>query len=453
VATWDDGTMSVAEVRAGRGRFILLGTPFYTRMKDVKGMWVNDEQRGAMLDEFISSLGVARDSWTGARDVWAEAWRSKNGVYDLYPVARMTRDGDATRNVRVALRRATPPASVVEISALTHPEVKTEWKDGRLTLPAADYGQMQARVFVAPRAEIARAAMDWFRAQASIWRALPPLPEIRKPAPVPVADDLLPLADGWTLKVEGQPDKAVRLGAFGTLGLPETTVAAFEKTVTVPATWKGCSIDLVFNAEHWFWGILPQARLLINGKEAAMKQPIIPGAQPGFALDVSEAAAGGTVALRLEIDGTARNSMRKDGKGQVKPHGVTGLFYLQATAPTVKSEPLAGPWQAATAFNRLQPVKVGDKTKCLYLETRFVLPQARPAKRVFLASPEPLGFLMLNGQALQVPTSMQRLDISGLVKPADGENVLRWVPASRGVAAWNRQYQGTVPELNLLWIE
>ena len=453
VATWDDGTMSVAEVCAGRGRFILLGTPFYTRMRDVKGVWVNDEGRQAMLDEFLTSLGVARDSWTGAAEVWAEAWRSKNGVYDLYPVARMTKQGDAARNVRVALRRGTPPASVVEISALTHPEVKTEWKDGRLTLPAADYGLMQSRVFVAPRAEIARAALDWFRAQASIWRALPPLPEIRKPVPVAVPDDLLPLGEGWTLKVDGQPDKVVRLGAFGTLGLPENTVAAFEKTVTVPAVWKGRSIDLVFDAEEWFWGILPKARLLINGKDAAIKQPIIPGAQPGFALDVSEAAAGGTVTLRLEIDGTAKNSTRQDGKNQVKPHGVTGLFYLQATAPTVKSEPLAGPWQAATAFNRLQPVKVGDKTKCLYLETRFTLPQARPAKRLFLESPEPLGFIVINGLVLQVPTSMTRLDISGLVKPAGGENTLRWVPAARGVAAWNRQYQGTVPELNLLWIE
>ena len=46
---------------------------------------------------------------------------------------------------------------------------------------------------------------------------------------------------------------------------------------------------------------------------------------------------------------------------------------------------------------------------------------------------------------------MKRLDVSGLVKKDGGENIVRWVPAARGVAAWNRNYEGTVPEMNLLW--
>jgi len=50
VASWEDRTLALAEVRIGRGRFIWLGTPFYLRMKDVKGVWVNDETRGAWLD-------------------------------------------------------------------------------------------------------------------------------------------------------------------------------------------------------------------------------------------------------------------------------------------------------------------------------------------------------------------------------------------------------------------
>ncbi|MFA6294490.1 MAG: hypothetical protein WC637_22050, partial [Victivallales bacterium] len=48
IATWaEDGTMAIAEVRLGRGRIILLGTPFYTRMRDDKGVWVNDKDRSA----------------------------------------------------------------------------------------------------------------------------------------------------------------------------------------------------------------------------------------------------------------------------------------------------------------------------------------------------------------------------------------------------------------------
>lgn len=450
VATWEDGSMAIAEVTAGRGCFILLGSPFYLRMKDVGGAWVNDDRRGAWLDEFLTALGAPRDSWTGAREVWAERWRSKNGVFDLYPVARMTNKGVESLNATVALRRETPPSGVVEISALGHPGVKTGWKDGRMTLPPADYSLMQARVFAVPRADIARAALDWFQTQAGLWRALPPLPDERKPRVVPVPDDLLPLPDGWTLKVAGQTDRVVSLGAFGTLGLPEKTAAVFEKTVTVPAGWKGRHADLVFNAEGWFWGILPEARLLVNGQPAAIKQPIQPGGSPGFAANVTDAAATGTLTLRLEIDGVTKSMLNKSQTGQSKPHGVTGLFYLQSTATPAKTELLSGPWQAADGFNVLRPARPGEKAQCLYFETRFTLPAAWPAKRLALEAPDALGFLVLNGQVLRTPAWMKRLDVSGLVR-RDGENVLRWVPGSRSCAAWNRLFTGVLPELSLVW--
>ncbi len=458
VATWDDGTMAIADVHEGRGRFILLGTPFYLRMKDVAGVWVNDERRGAWLDEFLTDLGVPRDSWTGAGEIWAELWRSKNGVFDLYPVARMTRKGDEAKNTTVALRRETPVAEVIEVSALGHPRVKVDAKDGKITLPAADYGLMQSRVFAAPRADIGRSSLDWFQAQSRIWRALPPIPEERKPVVVSVPEDLLPLPDGWTLKVEGQPDKVVRMGAFGTLGLPENTLAVFEKTVAIPETWKGRKVQLLFDAEGWFWGILPKAKLMVNGKDAPIKQPIQPEAMPGFSFDVTEAANTGSLTIRLEIDGVSATTMRKnkpdDTKvGQFKPHGVTGLFYLQAIKPELKAEPLPGPWQAAAAFNKLTPVKVGEKQKCSYLETRFTLPQEWPAKRVLLDSPSPLGFIVLNGYVLRAPMWMKNLDVSGMVYRDGRENILRWIPASRFVAAWDRSFEGTVPEMKLVWTE
>jgi hypothetical protein len=451
VATWDDGTMAIADVREGKGHFILLGTPFYTRMKDVAGVWVNDERRGAMLDEFLTALGVPRDSWTGVSEVWAERWRSKNGVYDLYPVARMNRKGDEIKNATVSIRREAPISEVVEISALGHPKVKVSFKDGKIIFPAADYGLMQSRVFVAPRADITRSAFDWFQTQSQIWHALPPIPEASKPKVIPTPEDMLSLADGWTLKLEGQPDRVVRMGAFGTLGLPESTKATFEKTIVVPGAWKGRHVDLVFDAEGWFWGILPQGKLLVNGKVAAIKQPIVPEGAPGFSADVTEAASSGSLAIQLEVDATSKSMMRKEKNGQSKPHGVTGLFYLQSTMPAVNSEPLAGPWQAASAFNRFQTVKPGDKVKCLYLETSFALPKTWPAKRLFLESPTHLGFLTINGQVLHTPSWMKRLDVSGLVKKDGLENIVRWVPAARGVAAWNRNYEGTVPEMNLQW--
>ena len=450
VATWEDGSMAVADVRCGRGRLVFLGTPFYARMRDVSGVWVNDAQRGALLDEFLTALGVPRDSWTGAGELWAEIWRSKNGVYDLYPVARMSTKAEGPLHASVKLRRGAAPSHVVELSAKGHPRQTVSWADGAFTLPPSNYGPMEARLYAAPRGDLWRAASDWFRVQAELWRALPPLPPERQPAPVAVPPDLLPLADGWRLKVAGQPERTVRLGAFDTLGLPSDTNAVFEQTVAVPAAWRGQRVDLVFDAEHWFWGILPQGRLLINDREAPLRQPLTPQALPGFAVDVTKEAAAGPLALRLQVDASAKSMLRRAGDGLSKPHGVTGLVYLQATPPPRKVEPLPASWQVTSAFNRVRPAPVGQKVKGLYLETRFTLPAAWPAPRLSLETDQALGFLMLNGAALQGPAWLQRLDISGLVR-RDGENVLRWLPGARDVPRWDRPWEGVVPELRLAW--
>ena len=462
VATWaEDGSMAVVEAKLGRGKIILLGSIFFTRMRDEKGVWVNDADRGKLLDEFLSHVGVERDSW--APGVWAEIWRSKNGVYDLYPVARMARGDKAPATVaaEVTLRRPAPVNELVEVSALGHPKVKVAWKDGKLTLPAADYGQMQSRVYIAPRAEIARAGLDWFQTQAKIWRALPPLPPLAKPAPIPVPDDVIPAAEGWRLAEGAAADaawtaaefadagwKPVKLGTFAALGLPEESANRFRKTLEIPAAWQGRRIDLNFSADGWFWGVGPEGRLWIDGQPAAVKQPLRPQADSNFTLDVTEQAKDGKLTLALEVDG----GKFEKGKPRWRPAGVTGIFYLEAVAPAIATTPLDGPWFAAGDVGVLTPVKKGEKATYTYLETKFMLPKDRPGKRVFLERPDraPIRNIVLNGQVISVP--LHRLDISGLVN-WDGENVLRWVPGTSHPPEVTRTQTMVIPELNLVWTE
>ena len=54
--------MAIAEVKYGKGRFIMLGTPFYLSLKDDTGKWLNDDSRQKLLQELISSLGIKRDT-------------------------------------------------------------------------------------------------------------------------------------------------------------------------------------------------------------------------------------------------------------------------------------------------------------------------------------------------------------------------------------------------------
>ncbi|HEY3397637.1 MAG TPA: hypothetical protein VGM19_08265 [Armatimonadota bacterium] len=457
VALWDDGTMAVADIHLGRGRLIYLGTPFYLRMRDQQGQWVNQKDLQVLLDEMLTGLGVPRDSWTGVPEIWAEHWTSKNGVFDLYPVARMAKSGDDTASATVSLRRATPLRELVEVTGNGHPRSPVTWKDGRMTLPATGFGQMQSRMYAAPRADLERSALNWWGVQQEHWRALPPLSPLTRPQVIETPADVVPVAEGWRMaqgqtgdawKQAGFADtewKTVKLGSFAALGLPEDSVAQFRHEIPVPASWKGQRVNLVFNAE-WSYGV-EQGRLWINGAPAALRQPLRAYGATSFTLDVTEAAAAGQITLALEIDGHQPDAT----KPRARPAGVTGLFYLQALPTPVTTTPLAGPWFAATDVNVLTPVEVGQPATFTYLETRFTLPKPWPAPRVFVETPGPLGWIILNDHVVQAPDWMKTLDVSGLVRP-DGENVLRWVPAPNQTPDFQRPLTQPVPEMHLNWL-
>ncbi|MFA6292259.1 MAG: hypothetical protein WC637_10780 [Victivallales bacterium] len=370
-------------------------------------------------------------------------------------MARVTNVGEKTMTAEVSLRRPTPVRELVEVSALGHPKVAVAWKDGKLTLPNADYGLMQSRVYIAPRAEIARSALDWFQAQSRIWRALPPLPPLVKPAVLSVPEDVIPAAEGWSLAV-GDVDvtwtepgfaaaawKPVKLGTFTALGIPDESLARFRKEIIIPPSWKGRSVFLDFIAD-WSWGVVPQGRLWIDGQPAGVRQPLTASGDSSFSLEVTEQAKDGKITLALEVDGR----LKEPAKPRPRPAGTTGIFLLRSEASPVSTTPLAGPWFAARDVGVLTPVKAGEKATYTYLETKFTLPKEWPARRVFLGSPVKLQWIILNNQVIQA--SMKSLDISGLLR-RDGENVLRWIPDYPNVPDIAAVQNRTVPELNLIW--
>jgi len=463
VATWaDDGSMAVVEARLGRGRIILLGSIFFRRMQDSNKRWANDDDCEKLLDEFLTSLGAPRE--TRGNGLLAERWRSKNGVYDVWKVVRMNEnEEDAEPGAfDVQFRCETAARAMRELSALKHPPVAARYADGWLTLSGVRMEGMQTRVFGSPRAEIARAGLDWFKVQSKIWRALPPLPPEAKPAPIPVPEDVIPAAEGWRLAEGAAADtawtaagfddagwKPVKLGAFATLGLAEDSVNRFRTTIAIPAAWQGRRIELYFNAEGWFWGVIPEGRLWVDGEPAAVRQPLCAGAENNFTIDVTEQARDGKITLALEVDG--RKPCYVNSERRERPAGVTGIFFLESTVPAVATTELAGTWSAAKDVNVLTPVGKGEKATFTYLETRFTLPRSWPGKRVFLERPDraPIGYIVLNDQVIEVAPP-HRLDIGGLVK-RDGENVLRWMPDKKPEITDVKT--ATIPALNLVWTE
>jgi hypothetical protein len=459
VAEWvdrkpEDGNIALAVTKLGKGRILFLGSSFWRKSRDVGGSFAEGEGEYGYIGTLLDNLGVPRSSEgfsaPAMQGVFAEKWRSKNGLFDLYLAARVNTQAkaQAASPVFVGVEK---PTSLFEISAAGHPEVNFTYNDGRLTLPGLDLAPMQLRVFAAPRKDLATAAAFWLESLAKRWYALPP---VKRAIPKDQPDGFtLPLADGWTLVADNQawtgetPPNAfdwasgrpVRLGAYNTMDLPDETVAHFRKVVTLPESWQGCRVSLTLAAQYWFWGVFPSGRLWLNGKRIqAFKS------QPNGSM-VWEVPDTGTIELILEVDGRIGKSDRR-----CRPSGVTGLFYLSAVPRPAHVVDVTG-WQQAAEVNRLTPVNPKTAPEILYYETRFATP-AHSKQPAFIESPKQLGWLMFNGIVISTPGHCRRLNVSKLLRPAGEPNLIRWWPQlCKETPSWKRRLHNQLPPMTLVW--
>lgn len=466
IASWQDGLgVAIGCRRLGKGRVFTLGSTWWRDSRDYDRAFRNDPGKRPQLDQLLTALGVPRASTTPAPEVWAEQWRSKNGIFDIYPVAMLRTQPDTAVTGDITLLRAAAPAAIWEVSKPGSPAMATRWADGRLVLPGITAEPMLPRVFAAPRADLRLAALHWLQTQREQWSRLEAVEPVAAPPPAPAAE-VLPLVDGWRASdgatVEGwQQDapptwKPVQLGSFAAMGFPEDARVAAVRRIVLPTEWNGRRVRLVFDAYTWFFGLNPHARLWLDGKPLAPpggnEAVFRPQPDSSFNLDVTEQARDGVLLLALEIDGRAA---AKPGWSPGRPAGVTGVFYLRPEDAPLATQPLDA-WQAASDVNVLSPAPSGMTATYNVLETRFTLPASWPGRRLFLRTPATgLNTLILNNRPIVVTRESDRLDITGLVR-RDGDNVLRWIPDG-SFGGWpNLPNQGkpatrTVPALELAW--
>lgn len=460
IAEWsgrkpEEGNVAIAMRKIGKGAIVTLGSTFWREVKDAGGRYTAQGQIRPFLGELLKSLGIERassvDSEDAAKEVFAEEWRSKNGIYDLFLVARVNDKPGEPMTVTPTFYFPRVPEGIREISAAGHPAVTATAVEGGFSLPATTLEPMQLRVYSAPRQDLANAPLYWLKALERRWNALEAVPTEEQPAiqsPVPW---FMPLAENWKMLpsdlIWGQsPDAAtdwsqakdVRLGSFDALGLKYDGIAHFQKEVIVPPEWKGRRVSLSFDSpKGFFWGVMPNGRLWINGKPAAMDLKWQMDYSRAIDLDVPE---DGKLVFELEVDGRLA-----EGAKRSRPSGVFGLFSLQADPQPLRTLDIV--WEKSLGLGvQPQPVEPGKKQDFLFLESRFQLPSDWPQGPIFMETPERMGWLIINNQLVTVPSHMRALDVSGLLRKDGGENIISYLPSA---ADYSKPFKEVPPRMRL----
>jgi hypothetical protein len=352
IARWSsDDAVAIAEIRHGKGRLIVLGSPFYLRFRDVQGKWLNDQDRQDLLAEMLASLGVRRQTAASDARIWLERRESKNGLYDVYLAAAMgVKDKDWKLEDRwnsdLSAGRASA-APVIEASAAGAPDVPAEFEQGQLRLRQVSFAPYQVRQFAVLREDAGfHAPLHWLAVQRKAWRALDPVPPAlaeeslaaieaiageRGEAGLDISQDWLVRRDPPDAKetswISGQPGEGWIQGAMGSWlsqGWEESTLVQYRKTVQVPPQWREGDSRVVLGVSAFYLlGVRERGRLWVNGQAMGPDGSLF----GTFQVDVSEAAKTGALDLALEV------------QSQALDRGPIGTMYLRKLpAPSQRLE-------------------------------------------------------------------------------------------------------------------
>ncbi len=412
-----ENPVNIREFKIGKGRIVFLSSRAWRTHDDGHKFHFDDPSQipalGAMLDE----LGVPRSSGgaqlPGMRNCFAETWRSKNGLYDLYILAHMT--GTNSVVASPVFNASEKVGRLVEMSAEGHPEREFSQDDeNRIALKDVALLPGESRVFASLRKDAGKAPQYWIKALERRLYALEKVPAVEKPAVVAKAErGVLPLSAGWRY-VEGSRD--VTFGTYVTMGIEDdNATASFVREFKVPAGWKGSRATLVFESQGYTSGFYPHAVVTVNGS-------------------VVKRNGNGTVRIPIPDEGMVRVEVVIKGSHGTKerriwPSGFCGVVYAETM-----------PRPAATI--KLEKFRHGLAGA---LEMNFATPKGG---RIMLAADGKMGCFLLNGVMLDVPPSLGSVDVTGILRPTGQDNVLRWWPTTSG-PKWDTKAPEVVPPLRL----
>ncbi len=265
IARYEDGTVAIGMRKVGKGRVIVLGSPFWRDSYDLAGYWRPGEGQSAFLEDMLHGLGLEPLSASSNHAVWRERYTADNGSEE-YIVLWNQSDKPQTstftwRTDRPATALYDPKDGSAHAATLRGDTVTLS----DLTLAANETLILATQPTQAPDQTVDA----WFNHLASWWRASATGATVPRPSlPVDevsvtgVKGQIVPAADFGALDLAAlsatEADSRTwnpRLGLIRpanlNLSLTPTDHVVYKTAIPLPASWKpGERYQLEFKATY-----------------------------------------------------------------------------------------------------------------------------------------------------------------------------------------------------------
>jgi len=340
VATYEDGAPAIVVHNLGKGQVIALGSAFFRKAHDVKGLWWPSEIESKFFRDLFTNLGQPAVNNTTDLRVVTQRYRTNNGMDDVLIVQNFA-DGDRTVDIHATLDH--PPDKVYQVAMNEIREVPFTIDGNNVTVPKVSIPQSENQVFYFRDHDAGDALAHWWQYQNKLWKPTDPVKlDFASISKGRWIDPTLDLKNGWYWTQNtpanndwlkgagafaspgGQPQPWV-LDVFSALGVDPTKAVYARHTFHVRPGWfKDGGVTHLTAADLNTWGT--RWELYLNGQ--------LLKAEGFFRPDVTALLRPGENVIAVKL---------VPGNG-CKYLGVEGSLYLSHARPPSKVVDLSGEW-------------------------------------------------------------------------------------------------------------
>jgi|GEM_PF-1875763 len=365
LAVYENGKPAIVRRKLGEGSVIVLGSAFWRNSEDRMGIWWPEPIETDFLADLFNGINLQAVCGTDDRLVWAQPYRSNNGLDAVTCLVSWHEDRDVDTLLTLQLPRK--PAKLVSYGVDGQKELAFTWQDGVATaivhMPAKEVKVINAVVHT-PDDAIAH----WWNYQQKMWHQLKE-PTIdfspyRKGKWADPTFDLreggaeLSLTDPVTDKADWQPTPVSILNFWG--AAPNQPVW-LRKTFQVPREWQDAGGRIFLVSGAWVGSQYEgSARLSLNG------EPLHDWSRKDYRYSEFD------VTKLLEDDS---NELMLQFKGDQKYQGVKGQLYLYHWTAPERRINMAGSWQATDAQHKPIATSLPGNVKAWDLSRTVFIPE------------------------------------------------------------------------------